>query len=133
MNLTPNPPLFEHRFPRPYLLLHRAKPIEGQDSFQMFVPADAKGLVGTELELLLVHLREETYSLLSRAMLQHVRIASTDLLAKDPLPGFALFLVCQQALLIRDRLSAVISRARAALLVLARTPVTVAARLGIAA
>src|ERR1700743_1739113 len=41
----------------------------------MFTPADAKGQVGIELELLPVHLQEESYSPRGRTIFQRVRIA----------------------------------------------------------
>jgi len=48
-------------------------PIEGQDSFQAFVPADAKGQVGTQsLSYCLSTLGEEAYSPLGRTVFQRV-------------------------------------------------------------
>jgi hypothetical protein len=48
---------------------------QGQGPLQTFVPADARGQVGTQLELPPVHLRGEAYSPLGRSIFQRVRIA----------------------------------------------------------
>jgi len=110
--LIPYRPHLEQRFPQPYLLPRRDWLTEGQGPLQTFVVADAKRATAYLSAGGSLFASKSDYV----PTCAYCGPSPAWELAEDPVPRLALFLVYQQALLVQVWPSALLARARMALL-----------------